>query len=386
MMKKLLTPALLLLAVVAFSQGSYTTQNNKTANWETASIWTKQFSWMVAAPPGPANVGGSYTVNIYGVITRNGNLTISGSAVLNVYDTLIIKGNLTISSGEGVSVHSGGVLIVLGNLTSTSSGGNKLDNNGNVVVTGEFSHSGGEIDTHNRIYSFDTTPTFGWGSSINGVNYNGNNTNGMANQLKTKANLASNNPSLSNYVNTLLGVMPIKLISFTGTLDNNVVSLNWVTGKEEGFDHFEIERASADLVFEKIAEVAGMGFNTDDEHAYALTDEHAQNGTNYYRLKSVDLDGSFEYSSIVSVVVEVEKAISVYPNPSNGDFVNVASTFEVSDNTTVMIFNEGGVLLQKTQVTEREVRIDFTRHLSSGVYILKYTSPEYTQVVRLFVK
>lgn len=386
MMKKLLTPALLLLAVVAFSQGSYTTQNNKTANWETASIWTKQFSWMVAAPPGPANVGGSYTVNIYGVITRNGNLTISGSAVLNVYDTLIIKGNLTISSGEGVSVHSGGVLIVLGNLTSTSSGGNKLDNNGNVVVTGEFSHSGGEIDTHNRIYSFDTTPTFGWGSSINGVNYNGNNTNGMANQLKTKANLASNNPSLSNYVNTLLGVMPIKLISFTGTLDNNVVSLNWVTGKEEGFDHFEIERASADLVFEKIAEVAGMGFNTDDEHAYALTDEHAQNGTNYYRLKSVDLDGSFEYSSIVSVVVEVEKAISVYPNPSNGDFVNVSSTFEVSDNTTVMIFNEGGVLLQKTQITEREVRIDFARRLSSGVYILKYTSPEYTQVVRLFVK
>lgn len=386
MMKKLLTPALLLLAVVAFSQGSYTTQNNKTANWETASIWTKQFSWMVAAPPGPANVGGSYTVNIYGVITRNGNLTISGSAVLNVYDTLIIKGNLTISSGEGVSVHSGGVLIVLGNLTSTSSGGDKLDNNGNVVVTGEFSHSGGEIDTHNRIYSFDTTPTFGWGSSINGVNYNGNNTNGMANQLKTKANLASNNPSLSNYVNTLLGVMPIKLISFTGTLDNNVVSLNWVTGKEEGFDHFEIERASADLVFEKIAEVAGMGFNTDDEHAYALTDEHAQNGTNYYRLKSVDLDGSFEYSSIVSVVVEVEKAISVYPNPSNGDFVNVSSTFEVSDNTTVMIFNEGGVLLQKTQITEREVRIDFARRLSSGVYILKYTSPEYTQVVRLFVK
>lgn len=385
-MKNLLTPALLLISLVAFSQGAYTSQNNKTANWETAAIWTKQFSWMAAAPPGPSDVGGSYTANIYGVVTRNGNLTISGSAVLNVYDTLIIKGNLTISSGQGVSVHSGGVLIVLGNLTSTSSSGNKLNNNGNVVVTGEFSHSGGEMDTHNRVYSFDTTPTFGWGSNINGVNYNGSNTNGMANQLKSKANLASNNPSLSNYVNALLGVMPIKLISFTGTLDNSTVSLNWVTGKEEGFDHFEVERASADLVFGKIAEVNGMGYNTDDQHAYALTDLNAVNGTNYYRLKSVDVDGSFEYSSIVSVAVEVPKTVSVYPNPSNGDFVNVVSNFEMSDNTTVTIFSEGGVLLQKTQVTEREARIDFTHHLASGVYILKYTSSEYSQVVRLFVK
>ncbi|HMV91315.1 MAG TPA: T9SS type A sorting domain-containing protein, partial [Cyclobacteriaceae bacterium] len=228
--------------------------------------------------------------------------------------------------------------------------------------------------------------TFGWGSNINGVNYNGSNTNGMANQLKSKANLASNNPSLSNYVNALLGVMPIKLISFTGTLDNNIVSLNWVTGKEEGFDHFEVERASADLVFGKIAEVNGMGYNTDDQHAYTLTDVNAVNGTNYYRLKSVDVDGSFEYSPIVSVAVEVSKTISVYPNPSNGDFVNVVSSFEMSDNTTVTIFSEGGVLLQKTQITEREARIDFTHHLASGVYILKYTSSEYLQVVRLFVK
>lgn len=385
-MKKILAPVLVLISVVAFSQGAYTSQNNKTANWETAAIWTKQFSWMAAAPPGPSDVGGSYTANIYGVITRNGNLTISGSAVLNVYDTLIIKGNLTISSGQGVSVHSGGVLIVLGNLTSTSSSGNKLNNNGNVVVTGEFTHSGGEMDTHNRVYSFDTTPTFGWGSSINGVSYNGNNTNGMANQLKSKANLASNNPSLSNYVNTLLGVMPIKLISFAGSVDHTIVSLNWVTGKEEGFDHFEIERASGDLIFSMIGSVKGMGYNTDDEHAYSLEDSNAAAGINYYRLKSVDLDGSFEYSNIVAVTVESSKTISVYPNPSNGDFVNVSTSMNISDNTWVTIFNESGVALQRTQITDRDTHVDFTHHLTSGVYILKYTSPDFNQVVRLFVK
>lgn len=386
MKKSYLTALLLLITFFAFSQGAYTSQNNNTADWETAAIWTKQYSWMTAAPPGPANVGGSYTVNIYGYVTRNGNLTFSGTAVLNVYDTLVIRGNLTISSSLGVSVHPGGVLIVLGNLTSTSSGGNKLFNNGNVVVTGNFSHSGGLFTTNDQVYSFDTTPTFGWGAVIDGVPYNGSNTNSMGNELNTEAELNAANPSLGGFVGSLLGTLPIKLISFSGTLENSVVSLTWITAKEEGFDHFEIERADGDLIFENIEQVNGTGYNTDDEHTYSLTDSMPVIGTNYYRLKSVDLDGSYEYSNIVSVLVEASKSIAVYPNPSNGDFVNLLSNFELSDNVQVTIFNQEGVMLQRTQITEREARIDFTSHLTSGVYILKYTSTAYSQTVRLFVK
>lgn len=386
-MKNFLTSVVLtLLTCAALAQGSYTSQDNKTAAWETASIWTKQYSWMAAAPPGPSNVGGSYTANVNGYVTRNGNLTISGGALLNVYDTLVIKGNLTISSSMGVVIQPGGVLIVLGDFISTSSGGSKVVNNGNMVVTGDFSHSGGTIDTNSKVYSFDASPTFGWGSSVNGVNYNGNNTNGMANQLKSKSQLASSNPSLSGFVNGLLGVMPVKLIEFTASLNSNRVSLEWITTNESGFDHFEIERASSNLVFEKIGQVKGAGYNTSDEQTYSLTDATAAAGTNYYRLKSVDLDSTFEYSSIVSVTVAASKTISVYPNPSNGDFVNVITTGEVSDNTWVTVFNERGVLIQKTRVAENDARINFTNHLVSGVYILKYTSPGHEQIVRLFVR
>jgi hypothetical protein len=381
-----LTTLLLLITFFGFSQGAYTSQNSKKANWEAASAWTKQFSWMPTGGPGPANVGGSYTANVYGYITRHGNLTFSDDARLNVYDTLVIRGNFTISSSQGVVVHPDGVLIILGDLTSTSSGGNKLYNNGNVVATGNFSHSGGFFTTSDQVYSFDTTPTFGWGAFIDGVPYLGFNTNSMGNRLSTKADLNAANPSLGGFVNSLLGVLPIKLISFSGTTENSVVSLRWVTAKEEGFDHFEIERASGDLVFEKIAQVNGTGYNTDDEHAYSITGATALIGTNYYRLKSVDLDGSFEYSSIVSMVVEASESITVYPNPSNGEFVNVSANFELDENTQVTIFNQEGVMLQRTKITECEARIDFTHHLSSGVYILTYSSASYLETVRLFVK
>lgn len=379
----LLTAALFLVSFFAFSQGAYTSVDNKKSNWETAATWNRQFSWMPAAPSS-TNVDGSYVVNVYGYVTRNGNLSFTGGSTLNVYDTLVIKGNFTVASS--VVVHPGGVLIVLGDFIGTSSSSNKLTNNGNVVVAGDFSNAGGPITTNNKVYTFDTTPTFGWGSSIDGVAYNGSNTNGMKNQLKTKAQLSSNNPVLSGFVNGLLGVMPIKLLSFSGSVKNEIVSLYWRTAKEEGFSHFEVEQASSDLAFEKIEHVNGKGFNTDDEHAYSVTDANASNGINYYRLKSVDLDGSYEYSAVVSVSIEAAKSISVYPNPSNGDFVNVSANFDLSDDAQVTIYNQDGVALQKTQVTQRDSRVDFTRHLNSGVYILTYTSGTYSQTVRLFVK
>jgi Secretion system C-terminal sorting domain len=379
-----LTAALLFITFFTFSQGAYTSQNNKKNNWETASIWTKQFPSMAAAPPGPSNVAGSFVVNIYGVVTRNGNLSFTGGSTLNVYDTLIIKGNLTVASS--VVVHPGGVLIITGDFTSTSSGGNKLINNGNVITVGNFSHSGGAITTNDRFYSFDTTPTFNWGASMDGVGYNGSNTAAMGNELKPHSTLNSVNPSLSNYVNNILGVMPIKLISFIGSVENNQVVLHWVTASEEGFDHFEIERASHDLVFKKIAQVNGAGYNTEDEHPYSITDSNPVIGGNYYRLKSVDLDGSYEYSGVVVGTLESSKSVSVYPNPSTGDFVNVASNFELTENTQITIFTYEGIMVQQNQLTERDSRIDFVNHLASGVYILKYTSGSYSQTIRFSVK
>lgn len=383
-MKKFYLTALLLLnTLLVFSQGSYTSLDNKKSNWETASIWSKQFPSMAAAPSS-TDVAGSYVVNIYGNITRNGNISFTGGSTLNVYDTLVIKGNFTVASS--VVVHPGGVLIVLGNFSGTSSSSAKLTNNGNVVVTGDFSNSGGPITTNNKVYSFDTTPTFGWGASIDGVAYNGSNTSTMGSELGNKAALTAANSSLSNYVNNLLGILPVKLISFTGLLVNNMVSLSWITAKEEGFSHFEIERASADLIFEKIAQVNGTGYNTDDTHTYSLTDEKPMISINYYRLKSVDTDGTYEFSSVVSVAVETARSVSVFPNPSNGIFVNVSANFELGKITEVMVYNQDGVLIQKSKVTERETRIDFARNLTLGVYFITVTSDVHSQTQRLFVK
>ena len=171
-----------------FGQGSYTSVNNYTGDWENAASWTKEFVWMVDPPPS-TSLSGSYVANIYGYITRNGDLTITGGATLNVYDTLVIEGNLTLD--RPVVIQPGGLLIVLGNLSSTGSGGNKVINNGTVVVVGEFSHLEGTISGGTDFYIFDDTPTI----DPFGTTFPGN--------TEDEDDLYANDPDLGDFLDNL---------------------------------------------------------------------------------------------------------------------------------------------------------------------------------------
>ncbi len=64
----------------------------------------------------------------------------------------------------------------------------------------------------------------------------------------------------------------------------------------------------------KLGEVAAQGTSnalTD----YSFTDIAPLPGTNYYRLKMVDTDGSFTHSRIESLVFDDSGTLTVYPNP-----------------------------------------------------------------------
>jgi hypothetical protein len=139
------------------AQGSYTSQNNHTDNWQNPGAWTESNPTMTDPPPS-TSLGGSYVVDVYGYMTLVGNLTITNSgAVMNVYDTLVVIGNLDIDSD--VIVGPAGLLIVTGNLTVGGAGGDKLLNSGKVVVVGEYSQTEGNVTGGSGMYIFDDTPT-----------------------------------------------------------------------------------------------------------------------------------------------------------------------------------------------------------------------------------
>lgn len=103
------------------------------------------------------------------------------------------------------------------------------------------------------------------------------------------------------------------------------IQLDWITASEKDFHHFEVEVASGDDVigknaFSKIGEVEGRGGSADQQH-YSFTDRLAvQLATRYYRLKMVDLDGSYRYSAIRAVTNRDSPGPVAFPNPSQGIF------------------------------------------------------------------
>src|SRR5690606_25908032 len=116
------------------------------------------------------------------------------------------------------------------------------------------------------------------------------------------------------------GEVPVELVSFAASVNQNVVDLKWITATETNNKGFEVERKSANGSFEKIAFVDGKGTSTDIS-AYVYSDAVEKAGKYTYRLKQIDFDGTFTYSNAVEVEIIAAPGeytlAQNYPNPFN---------------------------------------------------------------------
>ncbi len=117
--------------------------------------------------------------------------------------------------------------------------------------------------------------------------------------------------------------LPLQLVSFTGVHQNGMNQLNWVTASEINVSHFEVERSANGTDFVKIASVEAAG-NTTITHDYQFLDRTPPSGGNYYRLRIVDADNTFEYSKVIYLssgqAVAINQYINVVPNPFTDKF------------------------------------------------------------------
>ena len=118
--------------------------------------------------------------------------------------------------------------------------------------------------------------------------------------------------------------LPIELKSFTAVWNSQKPLLSWETATEKNVSHFEIERSIDDgFNFEKVAEQTANG-NSRTTQTYQFTDakapQTASNQTLYYRIRTVDFDGTADYTPIRSLKTTTKPTdVVVSPNPSNGN-------------------------------------------------------------------
>jgi hypothetical protein len=145
-------------------------------------------------------------------------------------------------------------------------------------------------------------------------------------------------------------VLPIELLSFTATTQDDHVVLDWSTSTETDNELFIVERSADAINFVEIGKTPGAG-NSISTINYQLIDGQPGLGVNYYRLRQIDFNGDESTSQIVSAVFDnvLSSVSAIYPNPASSEIaLNIQSVLDAP--ATVEIFDASGRMVQQVQV------------------------------------
>lgn len=174
--------------------------------------------------------------------------------------------------------------------------------------------------------------------------------------------------------------LPVELLSFQATLRDKNAILSWTTTNHYNFSHFVVEKSTDARNFTEAAVLFTEENTSSAEYSYKYKD-NLQNSTAklvYYRLKMVDVDGTFTYSETRMVRLASEQTkvlISTFPNPVANE-VRVMIPAEWQDKpVTYEVFNSNGLLMQRYQTkSAAQVQQLQVQQLNSGTYILKVSN------------
>jgi hypothetical protein len=178
------------------------------------------------------------------------------------------------------------------------------------------------------------------------------------------------------------GALPVNLLSFTSSIDNKVVKLQWQTKLEINSSYFLIERSSDGVNFSGIGKVDAVG-NSSNERKYSFID-NSPNVVNYYRLKEVDLDGKYVYSKILEAQLSSVQELNILGNPVR-NVLQIQITNSLSQKNYLSIFDFSGRRLKTFNVENGVQNIDIS-FLTSGTYFLQLIDANGNFFEKAFVK
>ncbi|MEO8111079.1 MAG: ELWxxDGT repeat protein [Ginsengibacter sp.] len=173
------------------------------------------------------------------------------------------------------------------------------------------------------------------------------------------------------------GVLPLSLTRFSVRKASNKTELSWQTSAEINTSLFEIERAATSQ-FTKIGEVAAM--NQAGQNDYRIYDEQPLQGSNFYRLKMIDIDGRFTYSTIERIDFNSIEQVRLSPNP-------VANELKVSNAgaySLLQVIDAAGKVVHQQKISGDLVTANI-QTLVPGNYILRLAGSSVQKTLQ-FVK
>jgi len=189
-----------------------------------------------------------------------------------------------------------------------------------------------------------------------------------------------------------VSTLPVELVAFDATASGGSVTLTWTTTSETNNTGFAVEqRASGAEAFGEIGFVEGAGTTTQTQR-YRFDATVAEPGTYDYRLRQVDVDGTVEYSPVVTVRVKPDRPYTLQmlgPNPFRAETA-MELAVRTPQTTKAMLYNTLGqrvaTLFDGHVTPSRPLRLDVSaRGLTAGVYLVRIQGKTFATTERLVV-
>ena len=184
-------------------------------------------------------------------------------------------------------------------------------------------------------------------------------------------------------------ILPLDLISFIANVNNGNTSLTWTTENQVYVNRFEIERASSSA--SDYVSVGTVAVNNTTSGRYTFTDVNAgslMQKSFYYRLKIIDNDGHFKYSSVILVNFENNRVATIRPTwVKAGESVTLYTSASATQQSfTGELYNPAGQLIGQWKGIAGSLKQIETANLQKGIYIVRIVQQGTTTTQKFIVQ
>jgi sugar lactone lactonase YvrE len=298
-------------------------------------------------------------------------------------ETIILAG----SSSQYYSNTNDGISSLSMNLYYSFIRGLSIDKLGNIYFTENNYQTIRKVGTNGVINYFVGRSGYSyWGNNSDG-NYalNVRLNNPYATAFDAAGNLYFSEEGTNRVRKVAAGVanftLPLNLSNFSATTINQNIKTIWQTASEQNTSHFNIQRSLDGIAFATIGTISAVGSGANN---YSYLDEHPNYGINYYRLQSMDKDGSFVYSKTVSATITDKRYFSIVPNPAR-DFATINFS-KLVENTSVRVYDITGKPLMVNAVPRNSTSYKLNvQSLPNGFYIIHVNTPSANYTEKLLI-
>lgn len=205
-------------------------------------------------------------------------------------------------------------------------------------------------------------------------------------QFAVTSDALSANPNRFYLVFKPLQTVPVKFTSITAeNVSKNINKINWNVENEINIIRYDIEKSTDGRSFVMIGNVASS-FNNGQSGTYHFVDSLVGSDDVFYRVKSVDFDGSKSYSNIVRISAsEAKQMLYVSPNPVQNKLINLYFTDQPKGQYVVNILDSKAQQIKSARYlltdTNKSFKLSVKEILHAGIYFLKIDGPNNLQNV-----